>query len=359
MKKELEIKNGVLYYNNVNLEKIAKEYGTPLRITFLDIIKTRVESLKKAFDDEIKKQNYQGKFIYVNANKANYESLEIEEAVKAGDGIETSSYYDLVISKKILNKIKQKDKPIYSNGYKEKAYLEEVVKTCNEGYNIIAIIDSKDEYEFYKKANLKTPLKVGLRIHLQSLYHEEDDIILNDRFGLMKEEFECIIEDISEFEKLTLTTIHFHQRGFDFDENKFIKNIIEVFEKYYVPIAEKFPTLINFDIGGGTPLLINDDFDYSSFSSILITTISKLARKYHVSQPNIISENGKYSQKDSTVNIYEVVGYKKTGDYPWYLINGSLLIAMPEHYALGEEILVTPINNLNEDMEKARIGSIT
>ena len=75
--------------------------------------------------------------------------------------------------------------------------------------------------------------------------------------------------------------------------------------------------------------------------------------------PNLIGENGKFSQKDSTVNIYKVVGVKNTGEYPWHIVDGSLLIALPEMFALGEPIEVRPINNLTSPMQKVRLAGIT
>ena len=39
MKKEIKVKNEQLYYNNVNLNSLAEKYGTPLKVTFLDLIK--------------------------------------------------------------------------------------------------------------------------------------------------------------------------------------------------------------------------------------------------------------------------------------------------------------------------------
>ena len=80
---------------------------------------------------------------------------------------------------------------------------------------------------------------------------------------------------------------------------------------------------------------------------------------YGVREPNLISENGKYSQKDATINIYKVVGRKNTDTYPWYIVDGSLLIALPEMYALGEPIEVKPVNELNSKTIKSRLAGIT
>ena len=58
--------------------------------------------------------------------------------------------------------------------------------------------------------------------------------------------------------------------------------------------------------------------------------------------------------------LYKVLEKKNTAkNYSWLFVDGSLLIAMPEFYALGEEIKVAPISNLDKETIKARLGGIT
>ncbi len=353
MKRLRDIKDGELYYNGYNLTKLAKEYGTPLKVTFLDVITEHITSLKKAFNEAILTTGYKGKFYYLNANKANYSKEEIETSFIAGDGLETSSYYDLLLTLKMFDKHQEfKDKLIVSNGLKLNDYLDEIIKAHNNGFNIIDIIDDIREYEYLKKTNL--PIKVGFRVHLSSLYEAD---VPDDRFGLKDDEINYILEDIKNT-KLVLDTIHYHQRGFDFEEEKFFKNFDIAFN-YYIKARKMYDTVTYFDFGGGTPLPIEGGFDYEAYAKSILTHIQELCKNNNVAIPNLISENGKYSQKDSTVNIYKVVGTKNTGEYPWYIVDSSLLIALPEMYALGEPMLIKPINNLNEKMVKARLAGIT
>ena len=356
MKKEIKLQNNELFYNGYSLTNLAKKYGTPLRVSFLGVIKDHVLELKDAYAKAIKKNNYDGKFIYVNANKANYEFQEVKTAYEAGDGIETSSYYDLLLSKEIS----KKDKPIICNGIKGEDYLDEIIKLTKDGYYIINILDSYDEYETLKQMAIKEKVKVevGCRIHIPSLYIEDGSPITDDRFGMMEDEFTKIVDDIKDNGILKLTTIHFHQRGFEFEKDKFVENLEKVLI-FYDKAASKLDTICNFDMGGGTPLPTDYSVNYEEFADLVIRELMKLTDKYHVKHPNLISENGKYSQKDSTVNIYEVVSIKNTCKYPWYVLNGSLLIAMPEMYALGEEIIVEPINNLDNETIEGRLSSIT
>ncbi len=354
MKKLNEIKDGKLYYNGYDLYSLAKEYKTPLKITFLAVIKEHIEALKKSFDENIKKLQYPAKFIYLNANKANYGFEEIDTAFKYSDGLETSSYYDLLLTYDFFLKHPEfKNKYLVTNGYKMNDYLDEIIRIHHEGYHIIDIIDSLEEYEYLKKSNLK--LEIGLRIHLSSQYSE--DGVMNDRFGLNEKELEYIYQDLVNT-KLNLTTIHFHQRGFDFELDKFLINFHKTFN-YYIKFNKKYPSVINLDLGGGTPLPIIEGYDYDEYSYKLLKLILEECKKNQVTVPNLISENGKYSQKDSTVNIYKVVAKKDTDQIPWYVVDSSLLIALPEMYALGEMVRVEAINKLDTKKVKARLAGIT
>lgn len=353
MKKLREVINGELYYNGYNLTNLAKEYGTPLKITFLDVIKEHISSLKEAFSKAIKEIDYKGSFIYLNANKANYGKEEIETAFVASDGLETSSYYDLLLTLKMFEKHPEfKNKLIISNGLKLNDYLDAIIDAHNKGYDIIDIIDDIREYEYLKSKNL--PIKVGFRVHLSSLYEAE---VPDDRFGLMKDEINYVLEDIKNT-NLVLTTIHFHQRGFNYIEDRFKENLLLAFNQY-LNAKKLYPSITNFDIGGGMPLPLDEEFDYDEFAKTTLNYLKELCELNNVDMPNIISENGKFSQKDSTVNIYKVVGVKNTGLYPWHIVDGSLLIALPEMYALAEPILVMPINNLDKPTQRVRLAGIT
>lgn len=349
MIKLLDEKNGHLIYHGHDLYDIAKKEGTPLKICFLDIIEERINTLKNAFSNAIKELNYPANFIYLNANKANYGLKEITTAFSCSDGLETSSYYDLVLTKKIMA---GSNKYLVCNGYKLNDYLDEIIDAYNKGYKIIDVIDSVSEYEYLKKANIN--LNVGLRIHIQSAYAEEEE---NDRFGLNPKDLEYILDDLKN-SKLNLKMVHFHQRGFDYIEDKFKLNFLKVFSAY-AKIQKLYPTVDSFNMGGGTPLPLDGNFDYNKWAKDVLMLLTEASKKYDVKVPNLFSENGKYSQKDACVNIYKVVGYKETSKYPWKIVNGSLLIAMPEFYALGEEILVKPVNGLDKEFKPFSLGGIT
>ena len=187
----------------------------PLKVTFLGFNKEReFQNLQNVFDKVIKKLNYNGKFVYVNANKANYGVEEIEAAYECSDGLECSSYHDLLLTRDIVlrNKTMHPDylsRPIICNGFKKMDYINEIADLSEKGFNIITIIDNQDEYNTYKNLQLTKKLKVGVRVHLHALYAEEDEVVKNDRFGVTEEEYQYILKDIVNYPMLDFKVYSF------------------------------------------------------------------------------------------------------------------------------------------------------
>ncbi|MBQ7307848.1 MAG: hypothetical protein IJW82_04885 [Clostridia bacterium] len=351
MKSIITEKNSQLEYNGYNLVDMAQKYGSPLKILFLDVIKKQISTLKNALDNAILKNDYQGKFIYSTANKASYCAESVMTSSIHSDAVEVSSYNDLCLTEKIYEIANiSKNKMIICNGIKEKHYRDKIIELSQKGYNMLDIIDSVDEYD-YLEENAKTKINIGLRANLKSIYGHAE----SDRFGLTKEDFKVLETKIPNAKNLVCTTIHYHQRGFDYEDDKFYQNLAIALDDYFIPFSKKIKTITNMNLGGGTPLPLLKDFDYNTWADKLI--------KYFKSKElncNIIFENGKYTFKDSLVNIYEIIQRKDTNkEFTWYVINGSLLIAMAEKYAVGEDLLVTPINLLNNPKVKAKLAGVT
>lgn len=352
MKSIVTRKGDQLEYYGYNLVDLAEKYGSPLKVLFLDVIKDQIKNLQNAMNTAIKNNDYAGKFIYSTANKASYCAESITVSSTYSDAVEVSSYNDLCLTERIYEIAKiDKNKMIICNGIKEKHYRDKIIELAEKGFNMLDIIDSVDEYD-YLENNAKSKINVGLRVNLKSLYGHTE----SDRFGLTKEDIEILSnEKMPKAKNLVCTTVHYHQRGFEYEDDKFYQNLSIVVEDNFIPLSKKFDTIVNVDLGGGTPLPTYTDYDYAVWTDKLIKYF-----KNHNLNCNIIFENGKYTFKDSVVNIYKIIQKKDTNkDFPWYVINGSLLLAMAEKYAVGEDLLVAPINLLNNNQIRAKLAGVT
>ena len=355
--KYFEIKNRKSFYNNVELQKIIQKEKTPTKVVFLDVIEKQIKILKNAFNIAIDKLDYKKDFVFLNASKANYNSEIIFTAIKYSDGAETSSYHDLELTSALMSLDKNlKDKPIYCNGLKTKAYCDKIVSLHNKHVKIIDIVDDINQLEYLLSQDLNNPLEIGVRINLTGLYGDKKE---NDRFGLSQEALVQFREKLKNQNKLLLTTVHFHQRGMVFNEKKFYTNIKKICCQY-AELKKQFPSLTKLDIGGGAPYSYDNDVDYNIWAENLIKVLKVFFDKRKIDVPSLIMENGKYTVKDSMINLYSVVGTKKTNnDFLWYLLNTSLVLAIPEYYMCGEEMRIVPVNNLENKMVKTKLAGIT
>ena len=160
----IEVDDGNLYFNGLDLKAIIAKYGTPLKLTYLPKIGMQIKKAKTMFAAAFKKHKYEGKYFYCYCTKSSHFSFIVEEALKSEIHLETSYAYDIEIIKKLYAKKKiNKDIHIICNGFKQKGYTRRIANLLNAGFsNVIPVLDNKEELKAYK--SVKTPFKLGIRV---------------------------------------------------------------------------------------------------------------------------------------------------------------------------------------------------
>ena len=69
---EFEVIENELYFHNVSLMDIIKQYGTPLRITYLPKISQQIQKAKRLFNVAMAKVDYQGDYHYCYCTKSSH-----------------------------------------------------------------------------------------------------------------------------------------------------------------------------------------------------------------------------------------------------------------------------------------------
>lgn len=115
-----EVIDNELYFNDIPLMDIIKQYGTPLKITYLPKISSQIQKAKRMFNVAMAKADYKGKYVYCYCTKSSHFSFVLDEVLKNDVHIETSSAYDIqIIREQIKKKMISKDTYIICNGYKK------------------------------------------------------------------------------------------------------------------------------------------------------------------------------------------------------------------------------------------------
>ncbi len=203
-----EVIDDELYFNDIPLMDIIKQYGTPLKITYLPKISSQIQKAKRMFNVAMAKADYKGKYVYCYCTKSSHFSFVLDEVLKNDVHIETSSAYDIqIIREQIKKKMISKETFIICNGYKKTNYKQYISELLNDGYNVIPVLDHLDEFDHYKK-NVKVPkCQLGIRI---STEEEPSFAFYSSRLGVRYTDIVSLYtEKIQNNPKFELKLLHF------------------------------------------------------------------------------------------------------------------------------------------------------
>ena len=144
---EFTVEDNELYFHEVPLMDIIKQYGTPLKISYLPKISQQINRAKRMFNVAMAKVDYKGSYNYCYCTKSSHFSFVLEEALKNEINLETSSAYDIhIINALYESGLINKDIYIVCNGFKRPQYVENIANLINSGFtNTIPVIDNKQE----------------------------------------------------------------------------------------------------------------------------------------------------------------------------------------------------------------------
>ena len=95
---EFSVTDNELNFHEVPLMDVIKQYGTPLKITYLPKITSQIQRAKRLFNVAMAKVDYKGSYNYCYCTKSSHFSFVLEEALKNDINLETSSAYDIHIT---------------------------------------------------------------------------------------------------------------------------------------------------------------------------------------------------------------------------------------------------------------------
>ena len=72
---EFRTEDGELYFHNIPLMEIIKQYGTPLKITYLPKISSQIQRAKRLFNVSRAKVDYKGNYNYCYCTKSSHFSF--------------------------------------------------------------------------------------------------------------------------------------------------------------------------------------------------------------------------------------------------------------------------------------------
>ena len=152
-----------LHFHDIDMMKLAEEFGTPLKFTYLPKISQNIQKAKGWFKTSMRKHKYKGKYNYCYCTKSSHFKHVLNEALSNDIHIETSSAVDIDIVENLKKTGKITDKTfILCNGFKRDAYVKNIQRLINNGHkNCFPIIDNYEEIDLLTNG-IRKKINIGI-----------------------------------------------------------------------------------------------------------------------------------------------------------------------------------------------------
>ncbi len=338
---DLIIKEG---HNVYNVRYLAEKMGTPLEILMPFVIEERLEDLLDIAHALSKKTGYQGKFFYHYPMKVNQNKEVVMALVGEGAHLETSSYNDLYLIKKMLElESFNPNIRILCNGPKTEQYMSLIDELQHKGTKIFPLIEGPNELKFLQHSRYTVGIRLDMPVKAQSIWNKPVD-----RFGFAAKD----LLELGAFKNLKI--LHYHI-GSQIETLNDVLGPIKYALDVFFKLKEKNPMLDTLDIGGGMPIPYERTKSYpvDKLMEKIFELLKSEAEKRGQPHPNLVCEWGRYIVAPAQITVYKVIDTKKVNGKKvaakkWYVIDGSFMNDLPDTWAIKQKWAVSPLNFTND-----------
>ena len=308
MLEKLKYQNNQLFFDNINLNDIAKNFKTPIYVYSKD----KIAENYNLYSGNFKNLNIKD-YLICYAVKAN-ENLSILKILAGlGSGADTVSAGE--IEKAILAGIEAK-KIAYSGVGKSDEEIEYAIEQEIGQINI----ESREEFhniqKIAKKLNKTANISIRINPNIDAGTHEKITTGKKEnKFGISLEIAEKIIEESKKDSLMNFKGLSVHIGSQILDVNKF-----DLTFKYLSDIYKKYPEFKTIDLGGGLGIQYTTDDKTPAYSDFV-----KLIKKYFGNLDiKIIVEPGRSIMGDAGILLTKVIYVKETETKKFVIVDGGM-----------------------------------
>ncbi|MFO8067354.1 MAG: arginine decarboxylase [Bacteroidales bacterium] len=359
---EFKVVDNELFFHDICLMDIIKQYGTPIKISYLPKISQQIQKAKRMFHVAMSKVDYNGEYYYCYCTKSSHFSFILEEALKNDIHLETSSAFDTYIIEELFTAgLIDKNTYIVCNGFKRPLYTQRICELINAGYeNTTPVIDNKTEIDIYDEL-IESGKKCRLGIRIAS---EEEPMFefYTSRLGVRYNDIIPYYKaKIKNNKKFSLKMLHFFINT-GIKDNAYYWNELSKCVNVYCELKKICPELDSLNIGGGFPIknTLGFEYDYEYICEEIISQIKKICIQHNVQEPNIFTEFGAFTVGESGAVLYSIIDQKQQNDRElWNMIDSSFMTTLPDIWASKQKFILLAVNNWDSEYERVNLGGLT
>lgn len=355
-----EVRNNSLFFHDVDLMALIAKFGTPLKFSYLPKIGSQINKARMLFDQAIERYDYPGRYNYCYCTKSSHFSFVLNEVLKNGCDIETSSSFDMDVLKSLYEKGRfGKERHIVCNGYKTNDYAEKMVSFVNDGFeNLTCVLDSPEELDLLEKYPGKN-MRLGVRIATEE---EPGFLVYTSRLGMSsKRVVDFYTERLKDHPRFKLKMMHFFVNSGIKDTTYYWSELTRLVN-VYCDLKEVCPDLDTLDIGGGMPIYtsLGIEHDYAYMIDQIVYYIKTICDSRSVQVPHIFTEFGSFTVGESAGVLYSIIGEKQQNDKEfWYMIDSSFITTLPDTWGIGQKFILLSVNNWDKEFQRINLGGLT
>lgn len=357
---EFKVEDNELIFNTVPLMDIIKQYGTPLKITYLPKISQNIQKARRWFNVAIAKSDYQGDYHYCYCTKSSHFEFMLSEVLKNDVHLETSSAFDLNLVETLHDMGQfEKDNYIICNGCKKMQYVDNIAMMLDKGFtNIIPVLDNKHEFTLLD-ATLNSKCKLGIRIAAEEEPRFE---FYTSRLGIRYNDIIPFYENkIKKNPKFELKMLHFFINT-GIQDTAYYWNELTKCVNLYCDLKKICPELDSLNIGGGFPIKnsLGFEYDYEYMAEEIVSQIKQICVREGVREPDIFTEFGSYTVGESSAVLFSILQQKRQNDRElWNMIDSSFMTTLPDTWAINQQFIILAINHWDREYERVFLGGLT
>src|SRR6266702_2727749 len=290
-----------------------------LVIRYQDLLRHRVESVNRAFQEAITEFGYRNEYRGVFPIKVNQLREVIEEIVDAGQqfhfGLEAGSKPELVAA---LAMHKDAESLIICNGYKDQAFIRIALLGRRLGKLVVIVVEKLEELEetikAAKQVGVEPHIGIRARLHSKGSGKWSPSGGENAKFGLDTTNLVAASQMLKDA-GLThcLKLVHFHV-GSQVPDISTIKRAVREGARYYAKLSKLGHELGYLDVGGGLGVDYDgsrSDFDSSTnyslqeYANDVVWNIADVCDSEGVPHPAIVNEGGRAVVAHHSVLVVE------------------------------------------------------
>ncbi|HET9418424.1 MAG TPA: biosynthetic arginine decarboxylase [Chthoniobacterales bacterium] len=300
-------------------EARSRGLGFPLVIRFQDLLRHRVESINRAFQNAITEFGYHNEYRGVFPIKVNQLREVIEEIIDAGRqfhfGLEAGSKPELVAA---LAMHQDPESLVICNGYKDPAFVRIALLGRKLGKPVVIVVEKLEELEqtirAAKEVGVDPHIGIRLRLHSKGSGKWSPSGGENAKFGLDTTNLVAASHMLKEAGFAhCLKLVHFHV-GSQVPDISTIKRAVREAARYYAKLCKLGHELGYLDVGGGLGVDYDgsrSDFDSSAnyslqeYANDVVWNIADVCDSESVAHPVIVSEGGRAIVAHHSVLVME------------------------------------------------------